>query len=359
MGVVTLAVRWPPPAASWGFTGFQVPIAIAFGAMGILLLRRQPGNRIGWLLLLEGTITAVQFGVDLPAQTLSATTATTSVAWVAWFSNWVWILSVTAIPPLFLLFPDGRPIGPRWARAIPLLAAGAAIMVIGIATIPGPLQNYPSVSNPVSVGGTWSRPLFAVGGLLLLLGATASVLSLLLRWRRSHGDAREQLKWLAFVGIPLLIAGAFSTALPIAQLVMIGFGVATPIAIAIAVLRHRLYDIDDLISRAFVYGALTAILAGLYTAALRFFNELFVQITGASSESSIILATLVLAAAFTPVRKALERVIDKRFKPASALARDGLAAPVGQLTAADLDLVIRRAVREELEAARAPTEAVG
>jgi len=147
IGVVTLAVRWPPPPASWGFTGFQIPIAIAFGAMGILLLRSQPGNRIGWLLLLEGTITAVQFGVDLPAQTLSRTAPTTSVAWIAWFSNWAWILSVTAIPPLFLVFPDGRPIGRRWARAIPLLGAGAVLMVVGMATIPGQLQNYPSISR--------------------------------------------------------------------------------------------------------------------------------------------------------------------------------------------------------------------
>jgi len=351
VGLTTIAVNWPPPTPIFGFTGFQVPLAVAFGAMGILLLRRQPGNRIGWLLLLEGTMTALQFAIDLPALALAGTTTDALVVWIAWLSNWVWIVSVSLFPPLFLLFPDGRPIGPRWGRVILAVAVGGVLMAVGQATLPGPILNYPAVENPVSIGAGWSAVSFAIGGVLLLSGAALSVLSLVLRWRRSRGDSREQLKWLAFVGIPFLIAAAFVPWVPIAQDLMIGLGVAVPFAIAIAVLRHRLYDIDELIGRTFVYGALTAILAGLYTAALKLFNELFVQLTGAQSESSIILATLVLAAAFTPVRKSLEGVVERRFKPAPKLAPAGSESTVGQMSSSDLELVIRRAIREELAAA--------
>ncbi len=348
VGLLELASAPSLPPPSWGFTGFQIPIAIAFGGMGLLLLRRRPSHRIGWLLLAEGTVTAIQFAVDLGASGSTAASTAGQVVWVAWVSNWTWVVSIALLAPLFLLFPDGRALSSRWSLAIPVVTLGAAAMILGLVSTPGPLLNFPTINNPTGFGGAWSEVAFDGGALVLLGGAATCVLSLVIRWRRSEGDAREQLKWLAFVGIPILIAASLSTALPIAQIAMIVFAVAAPFAIAIAVLRHRLYDIDQLIGHTVVYGALTAILAGLYTAAVKFFNELFVQVTGASSESSIILATLVLAAAFTPVRKGLESIVERRYKPATGHATDVSASGITSMSPNDLEGLIRRAVRAEL-----------
>jgi hypothetical protein len=352
VGLLELASTPNLPPATWGFTGFQIPIAIAFGGMGLLLLRRRPSHRIGWLLLAEGAVTAIQFAVDFGASGPTVTSTAGQVVWVAWVSNWIWVVSIALLPPLFLLFPEGRALSARWGVAIPAVTLGAAAMTLGLVSSPGPMLNFPTIANPTGFGGTWSELAFD-GGAVVLLGAAATcVVSLVIRWRRSAGDAREQLKWLAFVGIPILIAASLSTVLPIAQIAMIAFAVAAPFAIAIAVLRHRLYDIDQLIGHTLVYGALTAILAGLYTAAVRFFNELFVQVTGASSESSIILATLVLAAAFTPVRKALESIVERRYKPATGRAADLARSGIAAMSADDLEGLIRRAVRAELEEQR-------
>jgi hypothetical protein len=353
VGSLALASAWPPKTVAFAFTGFQVPLAIAFGGMGLLLVRRRPGNRIGWLLVLEAVMSTIHFAFDQLAIAGLPPGSPASEPLVAWISNWIWLVAISPLPVVFLLFPDGRALSPRWGAVIPTLVVGVTVAIVGHATEPGSIANYPTVQSPLTIGGAWSGGAFLVGGAVFLAASAASVFSLVIRWRRSSGDEREQLKWLAFVGIPMIAVAPFSPAVPIAADVLIGFGVAMPVAIGIAVLRHRLYDIDELIGRAVVYGALTAILAGLYTAALRLFNELFVQLTGAQSESSIILATLVLAAAFTPVRKALEGIVERRFKPAAGHAAIPAGAALATLTATELETLVRRAVREELAAGAA------
>lgn len=353
VGLVLLVRVWPPPPPTFGFTGFTALVAVMFGGMGALILRRRPGNAIGWLLLIEGVASAIQFGFDTAPALAAAGPAPgpAAVAWTSWISNVIWIGAVAVFGPLFLLFPDGKPVSPRWGVIGPLTIFGAILLAVGIGTVPGQLNNFPEVTNPVTLGGAWSGPLILVGAVIFAAGSALSAVSLVVRWRRSSGDAREQLKWLAAVSLPFIAAGVLSPTSPAAQDVMIGFGLLTPIAIAIAVLRHRLYDIDQVISRTVVYGALTAILAGIYTATLKLLQEGFVQVTGKESEGAVILATLVIAAAFTPIRKALEQVIDRRFKPAAApgVATHGEPAIDGP-TAAELELLVRRAVREEVQA---------
>ncbi len=344
IGALALASAWPPKTVPFAFTGFQVPIVIAFGGIGLLLIRRRSGNRIGWLLALEAVVAAIQFAIDQVA----IASLSTAPAWepvVVWVSNWIWLLAISPLPIVFLLFPEGRALSRRWGAVIPWLGAGVAVAIVGRATVPGPVSNYPSVDSPLTIGGPWSQPAFLLGGVIFLAAAAACVLSLVIRWRRSSGDEREQLKWLAFVGIPLVAVAPLAASVPIAADLVIAFGVAMPVAIGIAVLRHRLYDIDELIGRTVVYGALTAILAGVYTAALKLFNELFVQLTGAQSESSIILATLVLAAAFTPVRKSLEGVVERRFKPATVRAGLPADSSLATMTVGQLEAVVRDAVR--------------
>ena len=355
VGTIGLAANWPQPTP-FAFPGWHVPVAVSFGSMAFLVLRRRPDNRIGWLLLAEAVLTAVQYAVDQVAVAGVRLSLGGAATWVAWLSNWIWLVAISLLPVIFLLFPDGHALSRRWSRLSAVLAVGVAVAAVGVALVSGPLlPNYPSVPNPAGVGPDWWGALFAIGAITTLVAAAGCVLSLVIRWRRSTGDGREQLKWLAFVGIPMVVVGAFVPIVPIAGDALVLFGVAMPVAIAIAILRHRLYDIDELIGRTFVYGALTAILAGVYTAALKLFNELFVQLTGGQSESSIILATLVLAAAFTPVRKALEGVVERRFKPSKpgdAAAATLVAAPgtVAALTPVELENLVRRAVRAEITA---------
>ncbi|MBI3747001.1 MAG: hypothetical protein HY264_10870 [Chloroflexi bacterium] len=357
VGILMLVRIWPPPPPTFGFTGFTAFVAVAFGGMGALILGRRPGNAIGWLLLVEGLATAVQFGIDA-APALAAGGPNPDpvlIAWTSWVSNVIWIWSVAVFGPLFLLFPDGTPLSPRWGPLGPLTILGAILFALGLGTTPGPLNNFPDVQNPVTFGGEWSRAVLVIGAVTFAGASALCAISLVVRWRRSSGDAREQMKWLAAVSLPFIAAGTISAAVQVAQYLMIGFGLLMPVAIAIAVLRHRLYDIDQVISRTVVYGALTAILAGLYTATLKLLQEGFVQVTGKESEGAVILSTLVIAAAFTPVRKGLEQVIDRRFKPAPRGVAAALAVVPGATLGADeLDTLVRRAVREELTAILEP-----
>jgi hypothetical protein len=352
VGALLLIRLWPPPTPAWGFPGFEAAIAISFGVMGAFIARRRPGNPEGPVLLAVGVASAVQFAVDLlpAAARASGLAGSPTEAWAAWLSNWIWIVPVAFAGPGFLLFPDGKPPSAAWGRLLPATAVAAIGLIAALATAPGTLGNFPTIDNPLPIGGSVAAGVQTVGFVLLAFVLIASAVSLVVRWRRSSGITREQLKWLAYVSLPMTLAFALSQSSRVAQYGVVLFACAVPVAVAIAIVRHRLYDIDQIINRTLVYGALTAVLAGLYTAALRLFNELFVQVTGASSESSIILATLVLAAAFTPIRKWLEGIVDRRFKSAPGDAAILSGTAVATLTAAELETLVRRAVREEFAA---------
>lgn len=357
VGAVLLLVRITSQHAivsSFGFPGFQIPIAIAFGAAGAVILRRRPKNTIGVLLLAEGLFSVTQFLIESAPVILQDSGGDPRlIAWLASVANVVWVPSVLVIGLLLALFPDGRRLPGRWSVVVPALVVGAVVAMAGQLLAPGPLDKYPNLTNPFSVGPILPPGLFEIVPLILFVPLGAAATTLIARWRRSKGDGREQLKWLAFASIPVVIGGSLSFAYPVGSYLMIAAAMAMPVAIAVAVQRYRLYDIDEIVSKTFAYGALTAILAGVYTGALKLFNELFIQVTGTASEGSIILATLVLAAAFTPVRKALEGVIDRRFKQKSSIdpiaseSTDGVAAGIDL---DQLDVVVRRAVREELAA---------
>jgi hypothetical protein len=193
---------------------------------------------------------------------------------------------------------------------------------------------------------------------LLLVTFIGVVVSAFLRFARSRGIERQQLKWFAYstgVGVALMILG---TGVPVWGVVISNLGLFGPlVGIAVALFRYRLYDIDVLISRTFVYGSLVAILAGLYAASIRLFNALFVGATGVGSEEVLVITTLILATTFTPIKKRLEEIVERRYKkPAEA------AAPLAGATASDLvadpaffeaiDARLRAIVRDELERSR-------
>jgi len=236
---------------------------------------------------------------------------------------------------VFLYFPDGRLTDPRWKVVLWTEAIAVAIASLFYAIAPGPMQTF-GIENPLGVSG----PLTAVGfgasggrslGLIALVGtlifglcAIASATNSALRFRRSRGLMRQQLKWFAtsasIVAITLVVS--FLSAEKWVQVQLIIAMTTVPLTIGIAILRYRLYEIDALLNRAIVYGALTAILAGLYSASIGLFQRLFVTVTGEKSDAAIVITTLILASAFTPAKTWLQAAADRRFKaPADARKR--------------------------------------
>jgi hypothetical protein len=188
--------------------------------------------------------------------------------------------------------------------------------------------------------------------LVVTLGASAA--SALLRYARSGGVERQQLKWFAYataVGFAWLILGSL---LPAEWTGIANLGLYGPlVGIAVALFRYRLYDIDTLIGRTFVYGALVAILAGLYSASIRLFNAVFVGVTGEGSEEVLVVTTLILATAFTPIKKRLEEIVERRYQKPS----EGGVAPHAEPSSAAIpdtaltdatEARLRTIVRDEL-----------
>jgi hypothetical protein len=234
---------------------------------------------------------------------------------------------------LILLFPDGRLPSRRWR---PLAWFSGAVMVLvclAIALAPGPLPDLGGVRNPFGLEGyPWIADATNVIPALLPLCALASALSLVLRYRRSGSEEREQIKWIAFAGSlvglmslitvlsTLIFAPLFADStgtqpiwLVLLQDVELLSFAGIPVAVGIAVLRYRLYDIDVIINRTLVYGSLTATLIALYFGGIVVLQRVFVLLTGQQSTLAVVASTLMIAALFNPLRRRIQSFIDRRF----------------------------------------------
>jgi hypothetical protein len=241
--------------------------------------------------------------------------------WAAWYQQQWWIPMVALIfVATPLLFPTGRLSSARW-RPIAVVAAVAALMLELLAafqpTIKLQDQDY-WVDNPIGVAGTPDPEASAVAGVLLglLTGCImAAVISLVLRFRRSRGVERQQLKWIVYAGMLLLLTvpvGMYLPA-PIGDALW-GLIIAfVPVAAGIAILRYRLYDIDRLINRTLVYGLLTAGLGLGYAAAVLVLGQVFGGVGGEPPSWAVAGATLAVAALFQPARRRIQAVVDRRF----------------------------------------------
>jgi hypothetical protein len=316
-----------PPA--WGFRGFAMVPALAYGTVGALVTTRRAENLVGWILLAAGLGAAILFfGSEYATYGLVAHPgALPGAALAAWVVSWIWLpFSLLVGPVFFLVFPDGHLKSPRWRLLLWLSIASLGFMAVAVALTPGPLVNFSYLDNPFGVPAVADLapviPLFlGLLGLIFVGGAS----SLALRLREAHGDERQQLKWVAYAA---LFAGASAPlgnfGKPFELLFIVAFS-TVPLAAAIAILRYRLYDIDLLINRTLVYGSLTAVLAGVYTASIALMQRLFVALTGERSDAAIVATTLVVVVAFTPIKNRLQTLVDRRFKeprdPAALLAR--------------------------------------
>jgi hypothetical protein len=307
---------------------------LAFPLVGALIASTRPKNAVGWLCLAVGLLWSLSGVFDYYGYYGAATPGSVPfpVA-AAGISDWIWVPAVGLLGTyVLLLFPDGRLPSRRWRPLAWLSGAVILLLSVGIMLAPGPLDNLAGVRNPFGIeGADW----LAAGAYALLpllpLCMLASGLSLVLRYRRSGGEERQQIKWIAFAASVVVVLYAiamiasfvfpeesWTTAGSVWWLNLLTYAVLSsfalvPIALGIAVLKYRLYDIDIIINRTLVYGALTASLAVVYLGSVVSLQTLFGALTGGGSQLAVVASTLAIAALFTPLRRRIQAFIDRRF----------------------------------------------
>ena len=325
----------------------NAPLSLGFALVGALIVSRRPGNRLGWLYLGSATAMALTLFVFQYAHygLVTRPGSLPGVSAAAWVSAWIWALGLA---PLFtlglLLYPDARFPSPRWRWLGGVVALTLLCLVLPGALMPGPFLNHPVADNPLGVDGAGPalRALGAVGFPLVLLGLAAGVAALAVRWRRAApgGLERRQLSLLLLAAALCLVVMASPDDDPprwlaVASLVALAL---VPAAIGLAVVRHRLYDIDIILNRSLVYAGLTGAIVALYTALVWALGRPLSVDAWAGAVAVGIIGALVL-----PLRTWLQRVVDRamygdRGDPYAALSRltarlQAAAAPGAALSA--------------------------
>ena len=300
--------------------------ALAFSMVGALVASRRRENPIGWLLLGTGILYAIEvFAGNYSTYAFSTDQGSLpGGVTAAWLTSWVWILGGSLIPFVFLFFPDGRLPSPRWRPLAWLVLVNAALAVAPFAFAPGPLKDFPQESpviNPVGIEGSAGiLNLFAKVSIFLLGPiALGLILAFFVRFRRARGEERQQIKWVAYavalftaVIVVVSVWPSLDTS-PLGSVLFLAAFLAIPSAMALAILKYRLYDIDVVINRTLVYGALTATLALVYFGSVALLQGILGALTGQDSQLAIVASTLAIAALFGPLRRRVQDFVDRRF----------------------------------------------
>jgi hypothetical protein len=335
----TLAVYWgcviaavllrqfnDPAHAVWGVVSTGL-IWGAYPTVGAVILARQPHNRIGWLgcgigLLVGPAFLAQAYALCALVYRPGSLPAGRAMAWLG---EWPWYPALGLVLTfLLLLFPTGRLVSPRWRKVAWAAAANLALGSIWAMFKPTLEWIEPQiVANPLGIHQATSA--YELLGSVLLVGlgllTILSAASMVVRFRRAQGVERQQLKWFTYATVvSVLVWVAFALTglqhrLPAVLTYLVGaiFLGAVPVAIGIALLRHRLYDIDRLINRTLVYGLLTVVLGCGYAAVVLVLGELFGGITRDPPNWGVAGATLAAAALFRPARRRIQQAVDRRF----------------------------------------------
>ena len=299
-------------------------MALSMTSVAVLIAMRRPDNLLGWIFFLVGFSQGlVSFSLQYARYVLvtspGALPGGPLMSWlgqIAWFPGLSLMLTYA-----ILLFPTGRPPSPRW-RIFAWLCALPLIFFIPVAITAWSYRGLVLILNPdqVQLPAGILGILFQLSFPMLLLCGLVSLVSIILRFRKGDLIERRQIKWVAFAaglfllmellsGIPSVYSFFMENKLTF--LIVIPVSLALPAAVGIAILRHRLLDIDILINRTLVYVPLTGILAGLYAASMSLLQRAFVGITGAKSDIAIVMTTLILTSTFTPIKNALQGLVDR------------------------------------------------
>jgi hypothetical protein len=371
-----IATRYAGSGYGTNLIAFIVLLPVAL--VGFVVARRQPGNPIGWMFLGLVTLLALggagadyawlsyRLGHHLPL----------AVVGVFLAPGWVWLF--LALPLVILLFPDGRLPSPRWRPVLwGYLVVGACLplsvyAVTTLAVAAGDIHLAPGGDLVAVDGPPGSGPVGSPAWLGSVQGVILPVLALfwlvfvarqVLSWRRASGERRQQLKWLmsgaamcsAALAVTVMVGTLDPSAPPaimaLANIAFIGVA-ALPISIGVAILKYRLYDIDRIISRTLGYTIVTGLLVGIYAALVL----LATRVLPLSSPVAVAAATLAAAALFNPVRRWVQRLVDRRFNRARYDADQTVAAFAARLQDdVDLDSVqddLASVVRTVLEPAQ-------
>jgi hypothetical protein len=310
-------------ASTWGtkYNNFIFPVVVlAFALVGALVASRLPGNPVGWVCLVIGlTLTLGGAAEEYDVYALA-----TRPGWLpggeyaAWLGNWAWVPAVGLMGTFtILLFPTGRLPTHRW-RAVAWISGAVLVLAsLSEAFSPGRLAEAPNVTNPFGIeSARGALEMVNIGSFLLLpLCFVLSAFSMVLRFRRSAGEERQQLKWFAAAAVLLGACFPFVFVVPsgVAEDLVTLLFAGLPMAIGIAILRHRLYDIDVIINRALVYGSLTVLLVTTYSGGVVGLQYAFRTLTGQGSTLAVVASTLAIAALFNPLRRRVQAFVDRRF----------------------------------------------
>jgi signal transduction histidine kinase len=291
--------------------GIFLPIFMALGVVGALLASRQPRNPVAWILLSISVCSGLAFfGSEYGNHgTFADPGSLPALDWAWWIGDWVWA-GILALPTtvLLLLFPDGRLPSPRWRPVLWIVSAFVATALVSFAFDPA---TYPGgLENPVGVAAFRSLSLFmeGTGYPLLILMALVCASSLVFRFRRADPAQRQQIKWFAYAVFILVIYFVLDGVITVLKLprgfwidsvaTIIAFG-SLPAGLAIAILRHRLFDIDVVINRTVLFGVLAAVITAIYVGIVVGIGSL---VGGRGNLFLSIVATAVVAVAFQPIR---------------------------------------------------------
>jgi hypothetical protein len=306
---------------------------LAFPLVGALIASRRPRNPIGWILLADSLLWMLGGIVDsYRLYSLARPGSLPFPVAIYALSQWLWVPAVGLFAIyLILLFPDGSLPSRRWHTLAWLSGVVLVLLSVGIVLSPGPLNGFGGVKNPFGLEEyPWIIDAFLVVLSLLPLCILASAVSLVVRYRRSGGAVREQIKWIAFaaslvgvlflidIGASLLLASGTGAGIEppwLRLLDEVGFFsyTAVPISVGFAVLKYRLYDIDVIINRALVYGPLTATLALIYFGSVVGLQAILRTLSGQESTLAVVASTLAIAALFNPLRRRVQGYVDRRF----------------------------------------------
>jgi hypothetical protein len=327
-----LPSSWRADVSVGGLVGGA--LFLAFPLVGAQIASKRPKNAVGWLCLAVGLMWTLIGMLDYYSYYGAATPGSVPFpVEAAGISDWIWVPAMGLLGTyVLLLFPDGRLPSRRWRPLAWLSGAVILLLSVDVMLAPGRLGNLAGVRKPFGIeGAEWLTAGAYVLLPLLPLCMLASALSLVLRYRRSGGEKRQQIKWIAFAASVVVVLYAiamiasfvfpeesWTTAGSVLWLNLLTYVVLSsftivPIAVGFAVLKYRLYEIDIIINRALVYGALTVTLVGVYVGTIVLLQGLLRALTAQESPLAIVASTLAVAALFNPLRRRIQGFIDRRF----------------------------------------------
>jgi hypothetical protein len=327
-GVLIVTYLWLQVIRIPGTSGIPVDLhfssvldaltAFLITVVAALIINRQPGNRLGWVILSIGyNLGLSAFSLGYAALSLVGLISPLPLTgWIAWISQVAWPVVYLGLSYLLLLFPAGVYQGPGWRLVgwSVTVVVGISMMLLAFGT---PIVIYDiEVDNPLGgIAGDWIESLLTILFVVLLLAYLLEIIGLVLRYRRMSGKERQQMKWVLFALAILVSALLFSfiTQTPFSSILLSFSAMSFPIALGISILRYRLWDVDLIIRKTLVYGLLTGALAFIYFGLVTLLQSLSASVLGNQSPVIIVLTTLVLAVVFNPLRTRIQNLIDQRF----------------------------------------------